>query len=57
MHVLTDYGAGFEFNVSRLQNAIYFSVIAMSKKSHFTIFAMQNFVQNMNVLVFFFVLS
>ena len=37
---------GFELSVSRLQNATYFSIIAMSKKSHFTIFAIQNFVQN-----------
>ena len=37
---------GFELSISRLQNATYFSIIAMSKKSHFTIFAIQNFVQN-----------
>ena len=34
-----------------LQNVIYFSIIAMSKKSNFTIFATENFVQNMNVFV------
>ena len=33
--------------VSRLQNAIYFSIITMPKKSHFNIFAIQNFMQNM----------
>ena len=37
---------GFELSVSQLQNAIYFSIIVMPKKSHFTIFAIQNFVQN-----------
>ena len=29
----------FELSISRSQNAIYFSIIAMSKKSHFTISA------------------
>ena len=29
----------FELSISRLQNAIYFSIIAMPKKSHFTISA------------------
>ena len=37
---------GFELSVSQLQNVIYFSIIVMPKKSHFTIFAIQNFVQN-----------
>ena len=33
---------GFELSVSQLQNVIYFSIIVMPKKSHFTIFAIQN---------------
>ena len=37
--------AKFELSVSRLRNAIYFSIIAMPK-SHFIFFAIQNFVQN-----------
>ena len=36
----------FELSVSGSQNAIYFFVTTMSKKSHFTIFTIQNFVQN-----------
>ena len=39
--------AGVELSVSRSQNMIYFSIITMPEKSHFTIFAIQNFVQNM----------
>ena len=31
--------AGFELGVSRLRNAIYFSIIAILSKSHFTVFA------------------
>ena len=38
--------SGFELNVSRSRNAIYFSIIAMPSKSHFPIFAIQNFMQN-----------
>ena len=38
--------SGFELSVSRSRDAIYFSIIAMPKKSHLTIFAIQNFVQN-----------
>ena len=34
--------AGFELSTSRLQNAIYFSIIVMPEKSHFTIFTIQN---------------
>ena len=37
---------GFELNVSGSQNAIYFSIIAIPKKSHFAIFAIQNFAQS-----------
>ena len=37
---------GFELSVSQSGNAIYFSIIAIPKKSHFTIFTVQNFVQN-----------
>ena len=33
-----------ELSVSRMQKAIYFSIIAMSNTSHFTIFAIRNFV-------------
>ena len=33
-------------SISPSQNAIYFSIIAIPKKSYFTIFAIQNFVQN-----------
>ena len=33
-------------HVETSRDAIYFSIIAMPKKSHFTIFAVQNFVQN-----------
>ena len=43
--------AGFELSVSQSRNVVYFSVIAMPKKSHFTIFAIQNFVKNTNVFV------
>ena len=39
--------AGFELSISRLRNAIYFFIIAMPKRSHFTIFTIQNFVQNL----------
>ena len=39
---------GFELSVLRLQNAISVSIMAMPKKSHFTIFVIQNFVQNRN---------
>ena len=38
--------SGLELNASRSRNVIYFSVIAMPKKSHFTFLAIQNFVQN-----------
>ena len=38
--------AGLKLIVSWLQNAIYFSIFTMPKKSHFTIFVTQNFVQN-----------
>ena len=37
---------GFELIVSPSRNAIYFSIIAIPKKSYFTIFTIQNFVQN-----------
>ena len=37
---------GFELSVSRSRNAIYFSIVAIPKKSDFTIFAIENFVQN-----------
>ena len=37
---------GFELSVSRSGNAIYFCIIAIPKKSHFTIFVIQNFMQN-----------
>ena len=37
---------GFELSVSRSRNAIYFCIIVIPKKSHFTIFAIQNFVRN-----------
>ena len=43
--------AGFKLSISWSQNVMYFSIITMSKKSHFTIFTIQNFVQNMNVFV------
>ena len=33
---------GFELSVSRSRNAIYFCIIAIPKKSHFLIFAIQN---------------
>ena len=36
----------FELSVSRPKNTIYLSIIGMPKKSHFTIFAIQNFLQN-----------
>ena len=42
---------GFKLSILWLRNVIYFSIIAMSKKSHFTIFAIQTFVQNTNVFV------
>ena len=29
--------SGFELSVSRLRNAIYFSIVMIPKKSHFTI--------------------
>ena len=34
--------AGLELSISRLLNVIYFFIIAMSNKSHLTIFAIQN---------------
>ena len=37
---------GFELSILQLQNAIYFSVIAMSEKSRFTIFTIKSFMQN-----------
>ena len=37
---------GFELTISASQNAICFFSIAIPKKSYFTIFAIQNFVQN-----------
>ena len=42
----TEYSTGFELSISEKQNAIYFAIITMPKKSHFTIFIIQNFVQN-----------
>ena len=46
---------GFELSVSRIQDAIYFSIIAMLKKSHFAIFVIHKFVQNTkNALEFHF---
>ena len=36
--------AEFELSVSRSRNVIYFFIIAMPKKSHFTILMIQNFV-------------
>ena len=36
---------GFKLGISSSQNAIYFSIM-IPKKSHFTIFAIQNFVLN-----------
>ena len=44
-HRLFHHCTWFQLSASQSQNAIYFSIIAMPKKSHFTIFAMQNFVQ------------
>ena len=38
---------GFKLSVLRSQNAIYFSIIRIPKKFHFTIFVIQIFVQNM----------
>ena len=37
---------GFELSISRSQNAIYFSIVPMPKKPHFTIFVIHSFVQN-----------
>ena len=37
----------FELSISWLQKTIYFHNITMPKKSHFTVFVIQNFVQNM----------
>ena len=37
---------GFELGVSQSRSAICFSIIAIPKKSHFTIFVIENFVQN-----------
>ena len=37
---------GFILMVSQMQDAIYFSIIAMPKKSHFAIFPTQSFVEN-----------
>ena len=48
------WNSGFESTVLWSGNAIYISTIAMLKKSDFNISAMQNFVKNTNVLVFFF---
>ena len=36
----------FELSVSRSRNMISLSIIAMPNKSHFTLFAIQNFLQN-----------
>ena len=36
----------FELSISWLWNVIYFSFIVMPKKYHFTIFVIQNYVQN-----------
>ena len=36
----------FELSISWLQNTIYFHIITMLKESHFTVFVIQNFVQN-----------
>ena len=38
--------AGFELSISQLQNTIYFFIIMMLKKSHFSVFLIQIFVQN-----------
>ena len=37
---------GFELRVLPSQNAIYFSITVIPKKSYFTILPMQDFVQN-----------
>ena len=37
---------GFKLSISRSQNAIYFSIITIPRRSHFIIFAIQNFVEN-----------
>ena len=37
---------GFELSVSPLQNAMSFSIIVIPKKSYFTIFLIQRFVEN-----------
>ena len=44
--LILSLGAGFELSVLQSRNAIYFSIITMPKKSHFTIFAIQNFVSS-----------
>ena len=46
MYCLCKSLQGFELSILQLRNAIYFSVIAMPKKSRFTIFTIQNFMQN-----------
>ena len=38
--------AGFELSKSRSRNGIYFSIIVMPNKSHYTFFAVENLVQN-----------
>ena len=38
--------AGFELSKSRSRNGIYFSIIVMPNKSHYTFFAAENLVQN-----------
>ena len=38
--------SGFELSILQSHIAIYFSIINMPKKNHFTIFVIQNFVQN-----------
>ena len=45
---------GFEIRVLPSQRVLpsFFSIIIMLKKSHFTIFMIQNVVQNTNVFVF-----
>ena len=43
---MLQWSTGFEVSISQSQNVIYFPIIAMPKKSRFTIFAIQNLVQN-----------
>ena len=40
------YTSGFELSILQSHIAIYFSIINIPKKNHFTIFVIQNFVQN-----------